>query len=71
VARLVRNLLPTGFLYGSPKPDFAQTVPTHFSEIYLPGYKWWKGIFIGGEMTDDLFIKNGKTDDGIILFLQK
>jgi hypothetical protein len=28
VARLVRNLLPTGFLYGSPKPDFAQTVPT-------------------------------------------
>jgi len=36
VARLVRNLLPkiqTGFLYGSPKSDFAQTVPTKFQEI--------------------------------------
>jgi len=30
VARLVRNLLPTGFLYGSPKPVFAQTVPKDF-----------------------------------------
>jgi hypothetical protein len=30
VARLVRNDLPTGFLYGSPKPVFAQTVPKDF-----------------------------------------
>jgi hypothetical protein len=36
VARLVRNLLPkiqTGFLYGSPKSGFAQTVPTKFQAL--------------------------------------